>query len=41
MNVGVVGAAGPDLVMEPYYVSAGEIYTGKSIMKKILIGREN
>lgn len=31
----------PNLVMDPYYVNVGEVCTGKSIVKKVLIGGEN
>lgn len=38
---GGAGTSGPNLVVDPYCVSAGEICTGKSIVKRVLVGREN
>lgn len=37
----VAGASGPSLVVDPYCVSVGELCTGKSIVKRILVGRDN
>lgn len=35
------GPSGPSMVTDPYFVSAIDFRTGKSIVKKVLVGSKN